>query len=113
MRPGLWAHTSNFIRPMKDDTDVDFLTTLHSQGLLPDEYRLSFVEEVRAAAIEEADNSFIEKQNIENVLTVAKRYSILKDVKEKVLDQLAVHVKRVGDNWNKDYNPNDHFDELR
>jgi hypothetical protein len=113
-RPDIWKRLDDgFIRPLSDDTDAGLFATLHRQGLLPEEKRLDFVEEIRAAAIEDADDSFLDDSDIASVLTTVEHDSILNEVKEKVLDRFSLHVSRVRRSWGGDYDPADHFDELR
>ncbi len=113
LRPDMWKRLNAFCRPLKEDTDVDLLTTLHQQGLLLEEYRLKFVNTVHAAAIEDADDSFLESEEIAAVLTDAERASILHDIETEVLGQIERHVERLRREWDRDYDPNDYFDSLR
>lgn len=113
MRPDLWKRLEGFTRPLKDDVDVDLLTALHRQGLLPEVYRQKFVEEVHAAAIEDADASFLENEEIGEVLSVAERSAILDDVETRVLGDLEEHVTHVRRNWDRDYDPESQFETLR
>ena len=113
LRPDIWKRMELLARPLKDDIDVDLLSELHAQGLLPEEQRLAFVENVRAAAVEDADDSFIDYQAVARVLTDEERESILNDVEISVLGRLAQHVERLQEGWDQDYDPNDYFDTLR
>ena len=112
-RPDLWRRLNLFSRPLDEDPDVDLLTTLHKQTLLPEHRRLKFVEEVKAAATEDADVSFIESEDIASVLTEEERTEILVDAEKDVLGKLESHVERVKKNWDSEYEPDDHFDRLR
>ena len=113
LRPDIWKRLDFFSRPLKEDIDVDLLTTLHRFGLLSEERRQAFVEDVRAAAVEEADDSFLESDDIFSVLTPAERDGILMDVETEVFGRLDSHIERVRDGWDHDYDPNDHFDTFR
>jgi hypothetical protein len=113
LRPDIWKRFNSLYPPLKDDNDVNLLTVLHKQGLLPEEYRIEFVKNVRAAALEEADDCFLVSEEINAVLTDDERAGILDEVKENVLDQIDKHVKRVRERWETDYDPNDYFDELK
>jgi hypothetical protein len=113
LRPDMWKRLDVFSRPLKDDMDVDLLTTLHEFGLLPEERRRAFVEEVHAAAIEEVDDSFLENEKIGKVLTNEEKNSILSDVETEVFEKLDNHVERLREEWESDYEPNSYFDTLR
>ena len=113
LRPDLWDRLSYLTRPLKDDLDVDLLTTLHQFGLLKPKRRVAFVKQVRAAAIEEADDSFLENDAIASVLTEKERNLILADVATEVLDRVGNHVDRLRRSWESDYDPNDYFDSFR
>jgi hypothetical protein len=113
LRPDLWKRLEFLSRPLKDDLNVDLLTTLHEQGILSKKRRLAFVEEVRAAAVEDADDSFLEYEPIARVLTDGERESILDDVETEVLGHLDQHVQRLRSSWDHDYEPSDYFDPLR
>jgi hypothetical protein len=111
--PELWKRMDYFNRPLKDDIDVDLLATLHRQGLLPETYRLRFVEEVHAAAVEDADDSFLAREEIAAVLTDIERNEILNDVEREVLGRIGFHVDRLRRDWDHDYDPEDHFGNFR
>lgn len=112
-RPDLWGRFSFFTNPIADDIDLDFLTTLHKQDLLPEEYRKKFVEEVYDSAINCADDSFLRHDGIINLITTSERSKILEAAKTQVLGNIAEHVERVRSDWSTDYDPNDYFDPLK
>ena len=99
LRPDIWEQLDVLSRPLKDDGDVDLLITLYEQQLLPGKRRIAFVEEVRAAAIEDADDSFLQNEGIRKVLTDAERESILDDVEEGVIGHMRQHIGRVRNDW--------------
>jgi hypothetical protein len=113
LRPDIWNRLHVLSRPLDEDVDVDLLTTLNKFGLLSEERRLAFVEEVRAAAIDDADDSFLEDEGIANTLTSDERSSILDDVETEVLGKLYDHVQRLRRNWDRDYEPDSYFEALR
>lgn len=113
LRPDIWGRLEFFSRPLKDDSDVDFLASLYKQGLLPIQRRLQFVEDVRQAAVEDADDSFLESEDIAAVLTADEKTDILNEVDQAVLGKLKYHVDRLRRDWDRAYDPNDHFDVLR
>jgi hypothetical protein len=113
LRPDIWKRLDVLNRPLKEDMDVDLLGTLHRHGLLSEDRRKSFVEVVRAAAVEEADDSFLDDSGIANVLTLDERDSILSEVEKEVLGNLDNYVGRLRRLWDHDYDPDDYFDSLR
>lgn len=112
LRPDIWKRLSNFSVPLKDDIDVDLLVTLHHQQLLPEEHLKQFIKEVHEAAINWADDSFLENDGIRSVIKKADRDKILSDVKSKVLGEADKHIQRIRDDWDSDYDPHDCFEEL-
>lgn len=112
-RPDLWARLNSFATPMKDDMDASLLATLHEQGLLPEQVRLNFVQQVRSAAIDDADASFLDDSDLGAVLTGEEKTSILTDVEARVLQHPDRYVDRLRDEWSKDYPPEDHFQSYR
>jgi hypothetical protein len=109
-RPDILDRLKRFLVPLKDDIDASLLARLHEQELLPEEIRLNFVEELRRAAVEEADASFLDDGALEAILTQQEKNSILDDVESKVLPQIDQHVGRVRNEWKKEYPPEDHFE---
>jgi hypothetical protein len=112
-RPDLWTRLNSFATPMKDDTDASLVATLHAQGLLPESVRQNFVRQVRSAAINEADASFLDDLDLGEVLTDEEKASVLADVEDHVLQRPDRYVDSLRDGWSKDYPPEDHFDSLR
>lgn len=111
-RPDIWKRLDNFYSPLKDDPDVDLLTTLFEQGLLPEKIRKWFADKVRDLALDFADSSFLENEDISGVLTEEERCEILDQVEDKILNRMRDHVRNVASNWDRDYDPNNHFDEI-
>ena len=59
-RPDILQRLQHFYPPIKDDLDASLVATLHEQGLLlPEEFRLNFVRDLRSAAVDDADASFL------------------------------------------------------
>jgi hypothetical protein len=112
-RPDIFQRLKNFNIPMKEDTDVSLLATLYQQGLLSEETRLNFVGEVRRAAVEEADASFLDYSTLHEVLTEEEKDDILDEVEDKVLRRVDRHIDRLQDDWSKDSPPEDYFDEFK
>ena len=63
--------------------DVDLISALHSQGLLPEERRVAFVSTARMAANENADDSFLACEKISAMLTDSERAGILDEVETR------------------------------
>jgi hypothetical protein len=110
LRPDIWKRLDVLNRPLKDDMDVDLIATLHKHGLLSEDRRQVFVEEVRAAAVEDADDSFLADAGIAGILTLDERESILTDVENEVLSRLDEYVGKLQREWDHDYQPDDYFD---
>lgn len=113
LRPDLWKRIDTLGRPLKEDIDVDLLCTLYRENLLSEERREKFVEEVRAAAIEELDDSFIDYAPVTEILTAGEYESILDEVADVLVDSLPQHVARLRGGWDRDYDPETYFDTLR
>jgi hypothetical protein len=112
-RPDILKRLWSFIRPVKEDTDASLLAALYKQELLPEEIRLNFVEELRRAAVEDVDASFLAEDDFQEVITDKERNDILLEVEEEVLKKLDEHVDRLRDEWSRDSEPDDYFDEFR
>lgn len=110
--PGLLDRLQSFATPIKDDTDASLLTKLHKYNLLPESLRLAFVKCVHEAAIEDADSSFLDDEEIGAVLTAGERDEIIADVRENVLEKLDEHISRVRREWSNDFPPKDQFEQL-
>ena len=111
-RPEILQRLQNFSIPIKEDTDASLAVTLHDQGLLPAEIRLNFVDELRRAAVEQADASFLDDSALEAMLTEEEKDAILSEVELKVLGRIHYHVDRLQDDWAKDSAPEDYFDDF-
>lgn len=109
-RPEVLNGLRHFASPIKDDLDASFLATLHSQGLLPDELRLNFIEALRRAAVEDADASFLDDRSLGAVLTWDEERSIMDAVDAKLMPNLGGIVAKLRGEWDSDYPPDDHFD---
>lgn len=111
-RPALFSRLNSFYTPIKEDADTNFLVRLHEFGLLPEEIRLKFVKTVHKAAVEEADSSFIDIDEIGAVLSSDERAAILSDVERDALSNVESYVNRIRSDWSPSYNPEDHFEGL-
>jgi hypothetical protein len=112
-RPDLLDSLQRFATPIAQDPDTSLLVRLHEYGILPPELKKGFVEAVKNAAIEEADPSFLDDDGVASVLTDQDKQEILEGVGQLLLPNIDDHIRRVRSQWDSDYPPDDHFDELR
>lgn len=111
-RPDILDRLRSFSSPIKEDTDASLVATLHGQGLLPEDIRLTFVEAVRTAAVDDADSSFLDSHTLQSVLTDSEKHDILLDVELNLFPNIAVHVSRLRDEWDKNSEPEEYFEEF-
>ncbi len=112
LRPDVLKGMNSFISPIKDDSDASFLATLHVQGLLPEPLRANFVQAVRSAALQEADASFLEDDELGAVLTKNEHQSLLRAIEEELMPSLSSLVTKLSGEWDSDYQPDEHFDKF-
>jgi hypothetical protein len=111
IRQESWLTGMEYLQyPIADDPDASLLAQLHRFDLLPEKIRLNFVSQVRNAAIENADASFLIDDDLRAVLTEAEIADIMDDVDSYVLAEIPAHVDRIRKEWTKEYAPEDHFD---
>ena len=103
---------SNFFIPIREDVDAQLVATLHAQGLLPEEIRLTFVDHVRRGVVEEADSSFLDDDDLQNVLTKEERDDLLLLAEVEVLGNVSGHVDRLREDWAGDSAPDDYFKQF-
>jgi hypothetical protein len=113
IRPDVFRRIELIGSPIKDDSDCDLLLTLHQQKLLPEDCRIAFVESLRTALIDEADDSFIASDEIAALLSEEERADLLDAVRTHVMPNVDLYISRTRSHWNNDYDPNSHFAELR
>lgn len=112
MRPDILKSLQGFSIPVYEDTAARLAATLHKQGLLPPEIRKNFVNELREAAVEEADASFLEN-GLQEMLSDEEREAILADVDSSVLGDIESHVRRLKHSWNGTIEPEEYFESFR
>jgi hypothetical protein len=112
-RPDLRNRIDYISTPISDDVDSDFVLALYRHNLLTEEERLKYVEIVRRAAVDEADDSFIEITEIGAVLTPTEYHDILLEVRDSWLTDVGTFVDRLGRNWDTQYAPDDYFDRFK
>lgn len=109
-RPDILKGLLRFDSPIREDTDAQLVATLHTQGLLPEEIRATFLECAKEAVAEEADSSFLDDGDIESVFTEEEKYELLNLAESEVLVKLSEHVNRLRDQWGGDTSPEEHFE---
>jgi hypothetical protein len=109
----IFSGMRTLIYPMADDADASLLARLHSFGLLPEEIRTIFISQVREAAIEYADASFLIDDDLRAVLTEVEISEIMDAVDEYVLAEIPTHVDRIQEQWTKEYAPSDEFESFK
>ncbi|MGO6946998.1 MULTISPECIES: nSTAND3 domain-containing NTPase [Rhizobium] len=113
VRQDLLGGLRSFATPIAQDADTSLLVRLNRYGILPQDIRQGFVEAVKKAAVEEADTSFLDDDDVASVLTDQEEQEILSEVRRVLLPNIDDHIRRVRSQWDSDYPPDDHFDELR
>ena len=111
VRPDIWDRLSFFYSPLKHDPDVVLLARLHEFGLLPEERRESFFRTVRDSLINLADDSFLD-EDISPVLTEVESSDLLAISRQVVARDIASHVDRLKKEWDTEYDPETHFEDL-
>jgi hypothetical protein len=101
---------SYFAAPISEDTDAQLVAALHSQGLLPEETRLKFANDVRRSVVEDADASFLDDDDIQSVFTEKEIEDLLNLAESEVLSSISQHVDRLRGDWDGDSSPDDYFE---
>jgi hypothetical protein len=112
-RPDLRTRMRYFSIPLRDDIDVDFVIVLNRYGLLTEEERLEFAESVRQAAVEDADDSFIEVDEIRELLHQQEYEDILFEARDAWLSNISMQVNKLRRDWDSEYPPDEHFDQFK
>jgi hypothetical protein len=112
-RPDIRRRIKSVISPLRDDIDVDLTVALSRHGLLSEEERLDFVEAVRRAAVEDADDSFIELQSIRDLLDPQEYEDILLEARDAWMNDIGAFVTKLRHDWDNSYSPDDYFDRFR
>lgn len=114
-RPDIWNRFTrgSFIRPLKDDMDAILVAKLYKQKLLPKKIREEFVEEIREAALEDADSSIVDDDMIRGILTSNEYYDILGEVEQEILLHINRQFDKARRHWDDSNDPDSHFDQLR
>lgn len=113
LRPDLLAEFPYLVTPLHEDTDVDFLVTLFDQGLLSEEFRKRFYDAVEESIVDDADDSFLRHAGISRVLTDLERDGLNFEARYGVLENIDDYIDSRKDDWDADYDPQYHFEELQ
>ena len=112
LRPDLLEKNIVFYWRVAEDSDGDFFARMHEFGLLPEEKRKIFADELIKSVLQRADASVLQHDYLRAVLTDSELTCVLSTVESQVLDQLDEHVDRVRSDWDTNNDPANHFDEL-
>jgi hypothetical protein len=112
-RPDLLNRIDYISSPIREDIDSVFAVALHRYGLLGEEERLKYVEIVRRAAVDEADDSLIESPEIRAILTNDEYSDVLSEVRSAWMDDIPAFVDHLRSNWDNEYAPDDYFDRFK
>jgi len=111
-RPDLLEFLQGYGAPFAEDANANFFTQLYRFGLVSEEKRLEFVEELKWAVENEADPSFTSDEDMRSVLTSEEYDELCQIAKESVIGDVLAHVARVRRAWDTDYDPEEHFHSL-
>ncbi len=111
-RPSILDGLRSFYNPIKSDPDAILLVTLHSQGILPEELRRGFVRSAQESLLEEADASLFDVPGLEKVFSEEEMAEFLSCAETEVLPRVSEYVGKLRKNWDPEYPPDDHFNEL-
>jgi hypothetical protein len=111
-RPDLRKRIEWVASPLRDDLDVKFVLALSRRGLLTEQERLHFVEAVRRSAVDDADDSFIEVDEIRNLLEPQEYEDILLEARDTWMNDINSHVRKMQREWDNQYSPDEYFDRF-
>lgn len=103
MRPGIFMAYSSENR---------VLARLHAAGLLPEEKRITLVEEIIDNTVTYQDGGVFRDDSLRSLLTEEEFTDLLVRVREEVLNKLDLHVSDWQSNC-RDDDPDSYFDEFR
>jgi hypothetical protein len=101
------SNLSNFYYPQ-----VSLLARLHEFKILPEEYRLSFVNFVEKLAIEGPDSDFLMHKN-RSLLKENEIIRILKSVRDELLPNISSCINEWEDSYYLDNDPAEYFSPLK
>ena len=112
-RPDLLHGLRSFYNPIKDDSDARLLITLFEQQLLSEELRAGFVAALLEGLENYADASIFQMAGVRELLIDEEYREALRIAREVVFKKLGDYVEKVREDWNSDYDPENHFDDLQ
>ncbi len=92
-------------------SDVDVLVRLHEFGLLPESKRAAVAVTIRGLVVETPDAGFL-REGVRGLLTPEEFASILEDIRTELLPDLDSTIWDWRGNYDRDEDPENHFDEL-
>ena len=93
-------------------SDVDVIVRLHEFGLLPEQQRLNVVATIKELAVDTPDAGFL-REGIRKIFTQNELVDILEYVRTTLLPNLNGHVDDLRGDYDRDYDPEDHFAEMK
>jgi hypothetical protein len=113
VRPDLMSELTYFYGPISEDPDTKFIIKMRQFDLLSDEKSQMFVDTMRQLAVDEADPSIFSLSELREFFTLEEFESLKSEIKVSVLENIAIQVQRVRDDWLASTDPESHFDELK
>ena len=111
-RPDLLNRFSILFSPLSEDSDAKLLVRLHELGLLPEDLRLKFCVRVKQAVEKDADASFLEGEGFRGVFSEEEMSDLLREAQTHVLERIPDHIQRIRDTWERQYDPEQHFESF-
>jgi hypothetical protein len=93
--------------------EVDLLVRLHEVNLLPDEWRLRFVDRARLLAIESPELDFLAVDRIRNLFRPEELDSIIALIRQELVPTLSGLVDDWHGNYERGHEPDEWFQPLR
>jgi energy-coupling factor transporter ATP-binding protein EcfA2 len=112
------ARNTNFVANLRVGSylyaisDVDVIVRLNQLELLPESKRLGVVSVIRDLAVDTPDSGFL-REEIRQIFTQTELDELLDYVKETLLPNLEKHIDDWRSNYDGDYDPDDHFSDLK
>lgn len=93
-------------------SDALLVARLHREGLLPNDVRAEFVEQVKELAVTTPDADFLSNSEIRSVFTSEELDELLWDVHHRLIPKLSEIVAEWHSNYPEGEDPNDYFQPL-
>jgi hypothetical protein len=112
LRPELLECDIYFHWRVSEYPSADFMARMQKFGLLPEQKRKEVAQAFAEAILERADASVLEDDELMTVFTEDERVQIFDAIEDKILNNLAAHVDRTREQWERSTDPDSHFEEL-